>query len=266
VIESILQPFRLLWSNRRALAQTTGTYIRARYAGSVIGVAWLVLYPLLFLACYAVIYVYIFKVRPTLLSAEEYVLLIFCGLIPFLAFSESIGIGTGSVVSNAHLVKNTLFPIELFPVQGALASQSMQVVGFVLLLAAVALVGRLTPWVALLPVVWVLQLLFTTGLLWILASTNALLRDLQSVVPVVLLLLMMVSPIAYTEDMVPAGLQTLLKLNPLAYIILAYQDILFRGRLPRPHILFGLPLISLGVFLVGYWYFNRLKGVLADHV
>lgn len=266
MIESIAQPFRLLWGNRRALAQTTATGLRARYAGSAIGMAWLVLYPLLFLACYTVIYAYVFRVRPELLDAKEYVVLIFCGLIPFLAFSDSVGTGTGSVVSNAQLVKNTIFPIELFPVQAVLTSQATQIVGFALLLGAIALIGRLTLWVALLPVVWVLQLLFTAGVLWIFASTNALLRDLQSMIPIVLLLLMMVSPIAYTEDMVPAGLQTLLKLNPLAYIILAYQDILFRGRLPRPQILFGLPLLSIGVFFLGYWYFNRLKGVLADHV
>lgn len=266
MIGAALQPFLLLWRNRRTLAQTTATDIRARYAGSVFGLAWLVLYPLLFLGCYTLVYVYIFKVRPASSNAAEYVVLIFCGLIPFLAFSESLGAGTGAVVANANLIKSTLFPIELFPVKGVLASQTMQIVGFGLLLGAIGLVGRLTPWVALLPVVWVLQVLFTIGVLWIFSSTNALVRDLQNMIAIIVLLLMMVSPIAYTEDMVPAALQTLVKLNPLAYFIIAYQDILFRGQLPQPHILIGLPLLSIGMFFGGHWYFNRLKTVFADNV
>ncbi len=264
--DTLVQPFRLLWANRRTLAQTTATDLRARYAGSAFGLAWLVLYPLLFLGCYALVYVYIFKVRLALFGADEYVVLIFCGLIPFLAFSESLATGTGAVVANASLIKNTLFPIELFPVKAVLASQTMQIVGLGLLLSAVGFAGRLTPCAALLPVVWVLQLMFTTGVVWILASTNALLRDLQNMVAIAILVLMMVSPIAYTEDMVPASLQTLLKLNPLAYIIIAYQDILFRGQLPSPRILIGLPLLSVGTFFLGYWYFSRLKGVFADNV
>jgi lipopolysaccharide transport system permease protein len=262
----LLQPFLLLWRNRRTLAQTTASDIRARYAGSVIGMAWTVLYPLLFLGCYAVVYIYIFKVRVAVFDADEYVVLIFCGLIPFLAFSESLGAGTSTVVANAHLIKNTLFPIELFPVKAVLASQATQAVGLGLLLIAVALVGRLTSCVVLLPVVLTLQLLFTMGVLWIFSSTNALIRDLQSMVAIMILLLMMVSPIAYTEDMVPANLRPLLKLNPLAYFIGAYQDILFRGQLPRPQMLVGLPLLSLGTFYLGYWSFGRIKGVFTDNV
>ena len=262
----MLPPFRLLWRNRRALAQTTAADVRARYAGSVIGMAWTVLYPLLFLGCYAVVYVYIFEVRVAVLDAREYVVLIFCGLIPFLAFSESLGTGTGTVVANAHLIKNTLFPIELFPVKAVLASQATHIVGLGLLVAAVGFAGRLTACAALLPIAWMLQLLFTIGVLWIFSSTNAIIRDLQSAVAILILLLMMMSPIAYTEDMVPPSLRALLRLNPLVYMIVAYQNILFHGQLPSTSILIGFPLLSVGTFYLGYWYFSRLKGVLADNV
>lgn len=259
-------PFEALWQQRMLLLQTTYNDIRARYAGSVLGLAWLVIYPLLFLGAYAFVYLFIFKVRLELFDVNEYVVLVFCGLIPFLGFAEALGTGVSSVTSNANLIKNTLFSIEMVPVKAVLTSQCTQVVGTGMLLIAVALLGRLTVWVLILPVLWLLQLAFTIGVIWILSSLNVYLRDLQNVVSIMTLILMMISPIAYTVDMVPQNLRPLLAFNPLYYMIAAYQDCLMLGRFPRQDILGILLCISLGSFCVGYSFFSRMKQVFADNV
>src|SRR5262245_8799959 len=59
----LTEPFSLLWRHRRLLIQTTRNDIRARYAGSVLGLAWLVFFPLMFLGVYAVVYLFVFKIR-----------------------------------------------------------------------------------------------------------------------------------------------------------------------------------------------------------
>jgi lipopolysaccharide transport system permease protein len=262
----LLAPLALLFRHRSLLRQTVANDIRARYAGSVLGLAWLVIYPLLFLGTYALVYIYVFKVRFALFNANEYVVLIFCGLIPFLGFAEALSMGVGSVTSNASLIKNTLFPIELIPVKVVLVSQCTQAVGTGLLLTAVAIMGRLTIWAALLPVIWLAQLMLSMGLIWILSSLNVYLRDLQNMVSLAVLMLMMVSPIAYTADMVPDSLQPFLRLNPLFYLIVCYQDCLMLGQFPRQGLLWGLLAIAAVFFCVGYWFFGRLKTTFADIV
>lgn len=250
------------------LAQTTRGDVRARFAGSALGLAWLVLYPLLFLGAYSVAYTMIYKVKVSgliTLSTSEYVGLIFCGLIPFIGFADALGMGVGSVTGNANLIKNTLFPIELIPVKTVLASQTTQVVGLGMLLVVMGVMHRLTPFTLLLPVVWLLNFMFTMGLIWILSSTNVLLRDLQPIVTVMILILMIISPIAWTVEMVPENLRKFMGLNPLYYVIMTYQDVLFMGRF-QPRIFWPFAGMSVGTFWIGWWYFARLKRVFTDNV
>ena len=259
-------PFAELWQHRRLLLQTSRNDVRAKYAGSVLGLSWLIFYPFLFLGVYALIYVFIFKVRFGLFDSNEYVALIFCGLIPFLGFAEALGLGVSSVTGNAALIKNTLFPIELIPVKAVIVSQVTQLMGSALLIITLGAIGKLSPWATMFPVLWLCQFLFTIGLIWILASLNVFFRDLQSIVTVIVLMLMMISPIAYTADMVPAGLRPLLALNPLYYIIISYQDVLMFGQFPRQGLFWILSVLSLTFFWLGYWFFIRMKSVFVDNV
>jgi lipopolysaccharide transport system permease protein len=227
----------------------------------------MVLYPLLFLGAYAIVYQFIFRVQnATFGTGAEYVLFIFCGLVPFLGFAESVAGGVTAVTGNANLIKNTLFPIELLPVKSVLVAQGSQLVGMGLLIAVLAVMGRLTPWALLIPLIWFFQLLLTIGIVWILSSSAVILRDLQHAVSVLMLVLMMVSPIAYTTEMAPAALRPFLTLNPLYPIITASQDVLFFGHVPRGATLIVLAGLSLLVFCAGYWYFCRLKQVFAENV
>jgi lipopolysaccharide transport system permease protein len=104
------------------------------------------------------------------------------------------------------------------------------------------------------------------GVAWILSLVNVVLRDLTHVIGILLVLLLIASPIAYTTDRVPARLKFILALNPLAYFILAYQDVIVHGRLPSPLVLVGIFAVSLGSFAFGGWFFSRMKAVLIDYV
>jgi lipopolysaccharide transport system permease protein len=261
-----LNPLLTIWRHRLLLKQTTQTDIRSRYAGSLLGLVWLVLYPLLFLSCYAVIYLCIYRLQVANLSSIDYVLLIFSGLVPFLGFAEGLSAGVSSVTNNASLIRNTLFPAELLPVKAVFMSQTTQLVGTALLLIALACTGRLTVYALLLPLVWLLQIQFMLGLVWVLSMLNVYLRDLQQMIALVILLLMMVSPIAYSSDMVPAGLRPILYFNPLYYLIRTNQSILLEGCLPPWEIALGLVLVTLCSFGPGFWVFQQIKKVLADNV
>jgi lipopolysaccharide transport system permease protein len=265
-VKFFFEPYALLWKHRRLLIQTTWSDIRTRFAGSILGLIWLVLFPLLFLGAYAFMYIFVFKVRFAEFNSIDYIVLIFCGLIPFLGFSEALGSGVSSVTSNSALVKNTLFPIDLVPVKTVLVSQATQVVGTGLLLIVLTFMGKITIWVLLLPIIWVLQILFSIGLIWVLSSLNVFLRDIQNTISVVILMLMMVSPIAYTADMVPSNLRTILLFNPLYYLIISYQSSLMLGMFPDGWIFWILAALAFGVFWGGYMFFIRMKLVFVDSI
>jgi lipopolysaccharide transport system permease protein len=134
-----------------------------------------------------------------------------------------------------------------------------------LLLIAVVLVGRLTWYALLLPVVWLSQLMFMMGVVWLIASFNVFIKDMQYIIATLILFLMMVSPIAYTVEMAPAGMRFLLWFNPLSHMIISYQNILMQDRFPGWHF-WCFVVISLLAFYLGYLIFSRLKKIFADNI
>ncbi len=265
-MSALTAPYALLWRHRLLLQRTTRSELKARFAGSLLGFVWLLGYPVLLLGAYAGVFLYVFKTKQAGFEGLDYVLLIFCGLIPFLGFAEGLGVGTPAVTGSASLIKNTLFPIELVPVRAVFVSQAVQVIGSALLLLAVIANGMFTPWALLLPVVWVLQVMFTIGLIWIVSSVNVYLRDLQQMVAVITLFLMMVSPIAWPARELTGPLATFSTFNPLWYVIACHQDLLVYGRAPAPAAFLGLAALGLGFFSLGSWFFGRMKRVLIDNV
>ncbi|MFQ5991842.1 MAG: ABC transporter permease [Nitrospiraceae bacterium] len=261
----MITSLQFLFRHRRILWSTTVNDIRGRYAGTVLGIAWTVLYPLLFLGLYVVVYTMIFKIRIGGVTNFEYVLLIFSGLIPFFGLSEALGIGVGSVLSNRGLIKNTLFPIELIPVKAVLVGSLSMLIGLTLLLILLWVRGTVHLSQLFTPAILALQILFTIGLIWPLSALNVFLRDLGQVTSVMVLFLMLVSPIAYTVDMVPSELMPYMYLNPLHYLIMLYRECIVVGTVPVKYfIVFSF--ISLTTFWLGHYVFSRFKEIFVEHV
>jgi lipopolysaccharide transport system permease protein len=114
--------------------------------------------------------------------------------------------------------------------------------------------------------VWSSHVLFLAGVNWILSLLNVVFRDLQNLIGALLMILLIASPIAYRPEMVPEQLHPLIALNPFAYFVIAYQDVLVLGRVPSLTDGAILGLISLGTFGLGSWFFPRAKRVLIDYV
>ncbi len=259
-------PFTVLWKYRVLLAQTVLADMKTRCAGSLMGMSWLILYPLLLLGAYAFIYIAVFNVRPSGESASQYLVLIFSGLVPFLGFSEALQAGIPSLTNNAHLVKNSLYPVEMIPVKAVFVGQMKQVVGVAVLVALLATTGNLGWHALLLGPIWICQVLLMIGMAWILSSVNTYVRDIQNAAGLITMFLLMVSPIAYTSEMVPASLRVVVSLNPIYYVITPWQNVLAQGVMPKPEVMVVLAIQSLVAFVGGYWLFARLRSVLVDHV
>jgi lipopolysaccharide transport system permease protein len=257
---------RFLSSHRRLLWRVTKNDLQQRYAGSILGIGWAMLGPLLVLAIYAVIYLEIFRIKVTGLSSTEYVFYVFCGLVPYLAAAEAIGQGVQAIVSNKAVLNNTVFPIDLTPVKPILGTQVVMSTGMAVVLIGAIANGRMHATLVLLPVIWLLNIMWLIGLNWILSVLNVVFRDLQNLVAAILMVMLIASPIAYTPDMVPSNLKLLLALNPFAYFVVAYQQVIMLGIWPSfPHTTI-LVVMSLVTFVVGSWFFDRAKRVIIDYV
>ena len=257
------EPFSLFWRYRYLLRRTTVSDIKGRYAGTCMGMAWLTVYPLLFLALYAVVYVAIFKVRFNELHSFDYVLLIFAGLIPFLHFTDPLGQGVTSVIANSTLIKNTLFPVELIPVKAVLSSLPTLLISLFLLEGALLYTGQASMFNFLVLPLILLQIFFCFGLIWLLSALNVFIKDIGQIIPVISLFLMLISPIAYTVDMVPPDLMPFMYFNPLFYLISLYRVVLLGGVFPWQEFWIFLG-ITIGLFYLGFFVFKSLKGLFSD--
>jgi lipopolysaccharide transport system permease protein len=261
----LIRPVREIYRYRRILGAAVQQGLRDRWVGSTFGIIWLAIYPLLFLAMYAAVFVHVLQVRVPNLRTEDYVLAIFCGLIPFLAFTEGFSTATTSITSNASLVRNTLFPIELIPLREVIVGHVSMGLGIAMLWIAAIIYTGLQWSQLLVPVILVVQIILTAGFAWIAATLNVFFRDIGKLVPILTLFLMLISPIAYTPDMVPEGLRPWLGLNPLAALIDLYRAVLLEGRVPLAE-LGEMTVLSLLVALAGYFFLIRLKSMFSDHV
>lgn len=257
---------RYLLSHTTLLLRVSWNDLGRRYAGSMLGISWVVIAPAALLGLYGAVYLLIFRVHVPGLSGWDYVLYIFAGLVPYLMTAEALSGGVSSVIVNRSVLNNTVFPIDLAPVKAVLVAQGSMLVGMIATVVGVILVGRAHWTLLLLPVVWALQVLALIGVTWVLSLVNVVLRDLQNLITLFLVMLMIASPIAYTPEMVPSSLKALILFNPFAYFVLTYQRILVLGQVPDPTTALLLVVSSVGLFVLGGWFFSRIKSVMIDYV
>ena len=257
--------FRMLFRHRHLVWRLTMLDFQVRYAGSRLGLLWTLLSPLLVLGAYLLLFGKILGVRPDpALSGLDYALLMACGLLPWLGFSEGVMRGTGSVLAQRNLMKSTVFPMELIPVTAVCAGLVIQMCGIVGLLLVLGFRGVLGVTLVLLPLLVILQALFTIGVVWFLSCVNIVYRDTSQVIGLLMVLLMFPSPIAYTQEMVPGGLGLVVKLNPLSYLIDGYRGALMFNRLPSVAGLVTFASLAFVTLLTGYRHFMRLRRELPD--
>ncbi|WP_029079911.1 ABC transporter permease [Bradyrhizobium sp. th.b2] len=239
--------------------------VRQRYAGSALGSAWAVLYPAAMLAFYATIYVLIFQVRAPNITPATYTVLVMSGLAPILMFSESLSSGLGIIIAHRTLLMNTVFPAVLLPPRSVLASQIPSLAALAITSVAAILLSSASP-IALLvvPVTWILLIMFVMGLVWIFSLVALVARDIQQGIGIVNMALMVLSPMAYTPEMVPAQLKFIIWFNPLSYFVLCLQAPLALGTWPTAFAMTGAAVLGLGTFFAGLAFFRRARFAFVD--
>lgn len=252
-----------IWENRVLLFNTVRADIRSQYAGTALGLAWVVLGPIALLTLYSVIYAVIFRVRVPKFTIEEYILNVFSGLVPFLAFAQALSVAA-SVMRRDKKLFFSNFPAVMIPMKATIVAYVMLVVGSFLVIAGDIIVSKPTWTLLFVPVIAVLQLMFSVGLGMVIALLTLVLRDIEILIQYIVIALLVVTPITYTPDMIPGGLKSLLYLNPLFYFVSANQHVILLNTLPPMEIILVGTGLSLGMFLAGLWLFKKAQQVVND--
>lgn len=230
------------------------------------GIGWAIIHPAVMIVIFTIIFSGIFGARfgnaPGHLSFAVY---LFCGMLPWIAFSEGVQRATNSLLDNINLVKRVVFPMEALPVNLALAAVITQLLGTIVLLVTHLLLARqLHVTVLLLPLLLIPQLMATVGLGWLMASLGVFLRDMPQINQLALLAWMYLTPIFFPENLIPPGYDWLIKYNPMAPLIRSYRRILLEGQMPDWRGLSFTLAFAVVCFVIGYWWFQRTKKAFAD--
>lgn len=237
-----------------------------RYKGSFGGIAWAIITPAVMIAIFTIIFSGIFQARFGASGGHlSFAVYLFCGLLPWIAFSDGIQRSTTVLTENVNLIKRVVFPLEALPVNAVLAALVQQLLGTAVLLAAVVILeGKLPATSLLLPVLLLPQLMATLGLGWLMASLGVFLRDMAQLNQLLLQAWMYLTPIFYPEEIIPERFRWLVKFNPMAPLIRSYRHILLEGTMPDWQGLSATMFFALVCFLFGYWWFERTKKAFAD--
>jgi len=240
--------------------------LRARYVGSFMGLFWSVIHPIVLLVSYTFVFQYVFQIRPRPdTGTTSFPLFLFCGILPWLYFQDALQRSSTIIIDNTNLVTKTLFPSEILPLVALLSGFINHLIGFAILLCIILFtLGKVSLFILFIPLYLLFLMLFTLGLSWFAAGLNVFVRDVSQVITVILTFWFWFTPIFYSIDMFPKDLLFLVRINPMAQVVIGYRDCLLRMRMPDMSILAILAAISLVVFVAGGLFFRKTKREFAD--
>lgn len=238
--------------------------LRARYVGSLMGFFWAVIHPLVLLASYSFVFSIVFQIRPYQSATENFALYLFCGILPWLYFQDTLARSCTSVTDHAHLIRKTVFPSEILPVSLLLSNLVYHLIGVGILCLVLAASGLLKWTVLFLPLFLGALMLLCLGLGWFTAAIQVFVRDAAQILSVVLVFWFWLTPVFYSLDQVPDQYRPYLQSNPLAMAVHGYRDCLLEGRLPAWQELAVLWLLAAVAFTAGGLVFRVTKREFAD--
>lgn len=255
--------FRELIVYRGLIRNMVARDLKVRYKNSILGVLWSLLNPLLMMLVFTVVFT-VMRNR----AIDNFPAFMLIGLLPWQFFQDGVSSATSSIVTNNALINKVYFPREILVISGVLSNLVNFLIALTLLIPILIYFNiQLTSWVLLLPVMIIIQVIFTLGIGFIVATANVFYRDVSMVTSVALLAGFFLTPIFYPSEELPPSYtlfgidwdieRMMFWLNPMASIIEGYRRILFYGTEHAPDFLVRTFLTAMIVLVIGLIFFYR---------
>lgn len=265
---TVLEALATFYHRRWLLKYFVQRQVTRTYRKSYLGFVWAILGPLIWVFFLSLIFSQMFGLRFRVVESDptlNFGLFLYCGLLPFLAFSEALNKGLNSIKGNSGLVQKVPFPLELLPFSNAATSMIDKFFGLGALAIVLLIFGQALHWTLLaLPLIMLLQLLFVLGLTYLMAVLGTYAPDVGEITRPVIRGMFFVTPILWPPERLPENLRWVQDYNPLAYLVNAYRQVILYGELPHPMATLYFTLFSAALFIFAFWLFVRLKRNFAD--
>jgi lipopolysaccharide transport system permease protein len=259
--QGIGQALSDLWHHRELLYFLVWKDIKVKYKQTVLGVAWVILQPLLGMALFTLLFGRVAKLPS---DGLPYPLFYYTSLLSWTYFSTALITASNSVLSSTSLVTKVYFPRILLPAAAVIGSL------LDLAIASVILIGLLILYqvppaaeLALFPIVLILLVVFTLGVGQFLAALNVNYRDIKHALPFGVQLWLFASPVVYPLSLVPEQYRWVASLNPMTGIIETTRALIAGRAIPWDCLGIACAITVL-VFVLGLYYFQRTARRFAD--
>lgn len=240
--------------------------VEGRYFGTITGLAWALVHPVLLLLVYQFVFTTMF--RAVDIVGTSFITFLAVALWPWLATQEAIQKATTSIPTYGGLIRKVAFPHEIVVYSSVAATLFIHFVGYVIVLIALRAMGKPLTLIGLVTAIpiWLVLGIAVAGIGLALSSLHVYVRDVEHVLSPVLMMLMYLTPILYPLTVVPSGLRRWVELNPFTWVAGRLRSALMDGNFaPQSSDLFAL-LVAIALFLGGRWMFLRLSPHFEDFV
>jgi lipopolysaccharide transport system permease protein len=265
------KPWRILfhfWNYRDLIRQFTWREVVGRYKGSILGLGWSFIRPLMMLLVYTFVFSVVFKAAwgiGTQGGKGFFALTAFTGIITYNVFAEVAGAAPTLMMNNVSYVKKVVFPLEILIVVKLLGSLIHGFFSLLILMLGELFILHTIKWTFVyLPIVWFPMILLALGVGFLLASLGVFLRDINHTVEIILMTLFFLSPIFYPISALPVLMQKYCLLNPIAVFVENSRRVLVFGEPPMWGWTIAVTCFAGLVCLVGFYWFMKSKKAFAD--
>lgn len=259
---------RTLVAQRKLILQLARRDVAGRYRGSMGGIGWSLLTPLLMLAVYTFVFSVVFQARWGVASDEGrgmFAVIIFVGILVHGVLAECVNRAPLLLLSNANYVKRVVFPLEILPLVTLLSALFHLAVSCAVLLGALLLVrGGIPATAVLFPLILVPLLLLSLGLTWFLSALGVYVRDIGQFTSILTMVLLFMAPVFYPVTALPAHVRPWLYLNPLTFVIEQARIALIWGGTLDWTGLAQHTAIGAVVAWLGFWSFQKMRRGFGD--
>lgn len=265
MIRSFVYFIRLIFEQKEIIVSMAKREVATQYAGSVLGFIWTFIHPLIMIFVFWMVFSVGFRVKP--MNDVPFVVWLTAGMAAWFVFADIVNGSAGAVVSNAPLIKKTVFPSQILPVVRIVSGLITHSV-FLLVLVVLILFQSMPLSLYYLQFGYYLLCLcaLALGVGWAISALNVFLRDVGQIVGVILQIGFWATPIFWDIQIMPPMVRTVLKLNPMFYVVQGYREsfIYFSPFWEHPYQTLYFWVVTVILFVGGALIFRRLKPHFAD--
>ena len=249
----MLRSIRELFEYRALLQNLVSRDLKVRYKRSVLGVLWTMLNPLLMMVVFSIVFASVFR-----FSVEHFTIYFLSAYVLWTFVSQTTSWSTACLLGHAALIRKIYMPKEIFVVATVLSGLVNLLISLVPLALIMLVVHHpIRPSVLFLPVPILIAVVFSLGVSLLLAGICIEFNDVVQIYQALLLAWMYLTPVVYPLEAVPAQYHWIIHANPMYYLVEAFRAPIYAGTLPASYVVARGAVWAMGVFVAGWWVFER---------